>query len=103
MEDIPYFVLVGKKIKGKTIEIPKDIDLKIIEEYPNKLLVELTPYQHQQLLQKGFDIKDLSSRDKIRIGGLIFDPKILEERKEVIDQDDEIFFFEAGYFFIQFI
>lgn len=94
MTEKTYFVLVGKRLEGKPAEVPREKVSKVVEDYPNKVLAEVTASQHQELLRQGHRIEDLSSKTKIRIGKLAIDPTIAEEQEEAV---------ETEYHFVQFV
>ena len=89
MTERTYSVLVGKRREGKPAEIPRKNVSKVVEEYPNKVLAEITASQHQELLRRGYEVEDLSSRTKIRIGTLAIDPTIPEEREKAVGPAEE--------------
>lgn len=96
-----HFVLVGKRLKGKPAEVPRDKLSKVVEDYPNKVLAEVTESQVQELLKQGFKIEDLSSRTKIRVGKLAIDPTIAEEQEQAVGPAGEAV--ETEYHFVQFV
>lgn len=101
MTERTHFVLVGKRLKGKPAEVPRDKLSKFVEDYPNKVLAEVTESQAQELLKQGFKIEDLSSRTKIRVGKLAIDPTIAEEQEEAVGPAEEAT--ETEYHFVQFV
>lgn len=99
---LPYFILIKKLRKGKPSKISPESVSKIIEDYPNKILAEVTAEQHQNLQNQGYDIKDLRSKTKICVGKIAIDPKIQEERAKAISSVEEKAP-ETEYYFIQYI
>jgi uncharacterized protein YegL len=103
MAERTYFVLVGKRREGKPAEAPRKNVSKVVEDYPNKVLAEVTASQHQELLRQGYKVEDLSSRTKIRVGRLAIDPTIPEEREEAVGPAEEEEALETEYYFVQFV
>jgi len=103
MAEKTYFVLIGKRREGKPVEVPREKISRVVEDYPSKVLAEVTASQHQELLRHGHKIEDLSSRIKIRVGTLAIDPMIPEEREKAVGPAEEEEALEGVYFFVQFI
>ena len=103
MAEKTYFVLIGKRREGKPAEVPQEKISRVVEDYPSKVLAEVTASQHQELLRQGHKVEDLSSRIKIRVGTLAIDPTIPEEREEAVGPADEEEALETEYFFVQFV
>ena len=103
MAEKAYVVLIEKRREGKHAEVPRESTSRVVEDYPSKVLAEVTASQHQELLRQGYKIEDLSSKIKIRVGTLAIDPTIPEEREEAVGPADEEEAIETEYFFVQFI
>ena len=103
MTEKTYFVLIGKRREGKPAEVPREKISRVVEDYPSKVLAEVTVSQHQELLRQGHKVEDLSSRIKIRVGTLAIDPTIPEEQEEAVGTAEEEKAIETEYFFVQFI
>lgn len=103
MAENAYFMLIEKRHGGKPAEVPREKISRVVEDYHNKILAEVTASQHHELIRQGYKIEDLSSRIKIRVGTLAIDPTIPEEREEAVGSAEEEEALETAYFFVQFI
>ncbi len=103
MAEKKYLVLVGKRQEGKAAEVPPEKISKVVEDYPNKVLADVTADQLQELVHQGHKVQDLSDKTKIRVGMLAIDPTVPKEREEAVGPAEEEEAIETGYFFVQFI
>ena len=103
MNEKTYLVLIEKRRERKRAEVPPENVSKVVENYPNKALAEVTASQHQELLRLGYKVEDLSSRTKVRVGLLAVDPAIPEEREKAAGPAKEEQALDTDYHFVQFI
>jgi hypothetical protein len=103
MEEQTYPVLVSKRRDGEIADVPPETLSAIVEDYPDKILAEVTAAQHQALSNQGYMVEDLRERTSIRVGALAIDPTTPEEAEaaRALAEDEEGI--EPEYFFVQFV
>ncbi len=103
MDEQIYPVLVSKRRGGRLVKVPPEMLSATVEDYPDKILAQVTATQHQALSDSGYVVEDLRERTKIRVGALAIDPATPEEAEaaRALAEDEEGI--APEHFFVQFI